>query len=174
MKKLLILAVVAIMGLSASAQFANSGSGSTTVSDNNGWSTVYAEWNPMTYYYTGKGDYDDTNFNAVSLGFSRAFALSQSTPIFLEAGLAAQYGFHSDSDGDDNYEATIKYQVLSLKVPVNFLYKWSIPNSSVELMPFLGLTMRGNLWGEEKYETSGKYADDDEETANLFEKRYGQ
>lgn len=151
MKKLLILAVIAVVGLSASAQFANSSSSSAY--DNKGWSTIYAEWNPMSMYYTGKGDVDDVNFNAFSLGFNRAFALSQSTPIYLETGLAAQFMFRSDTEEEGGtywWKETLRTQMLSLKAPVNFLYKWNIPNSSVELMPFLGLSLRANIWGQQK------------------------
>lgn len=170
MKKLFFLIATAILSLSASAQFANSGSGSSSATaDNEGWSTIYAEWNPMTYYYTGKGESDDTNFNAFSLGYNRAFSLSASTPIFIETGLALQYGFHKDSDDDDEY--TLKYSVLSAKIPVNFMYKWSIPNSTVELIPHLGLTMRANVWGQGKEEWEDSNGKSKSEDWDIFSKK---
>lgn len=165
MKHLLVFAAMAAMSLSASAQFSDSGSGSMAAIDNDGWSTVYVEWNPTTYYYTGKSDdYDDYNFNAFSLGYSRAFALSQTTPLYLEAGGAAQYGFYSDEYNDTD----IKYRMLSLKVPVNLMYKWSLSSSNIDLIPFLGLSMRCNIWGEKRYSYSW---DEDDDTKDLFDKK---
>ena len=155
MKKVFFLIATAIISLSASAQFANSGNSSSATADNEGWCTIYAEWNPMTFYYTGKGDYDDRNFNAFSLGYNRAFSLSASTPIFIETGLALQYSFYKNDEGDETY----KNSMLSAKIPVNFMYKWSIPNSSVELIPHLGLTMRANVWGQGKKEWRDKSED---------------
>lgn len=185
MKKLFVLFAVACLALTASAQFSNSGSSSTTYdSDNSGWSTIYLEYNPMSMYYSGKKekgyDYDAVNYNGFSLGYSRAFALSQSIPIFLETGLGAQFTFRSDTkESNENYHSTwwketTRVHMLSLKVPVNFMYKWSIPNSKVELIPYLGLTMRANVWGqvkeseegEDDYEVSGVYSDS--ESYNLF------
>lgn len=164
----LAMACMACIVLNASAQFSSNGNGgSSTVSDNSGWSTVYVEWNPSSFVYTGKGDDDDFDggFNGFSLGYSRAISLSSSTPLFLEAGLAGQFSLWKE---DYKYK-TDKISILSLKAPVNLIYKFDLPNSTVSLLPFAGLTLRGNLWGEEKYE----YEDDlgsHSKSYNLFDK----
>ncbi|MBP3737746.1 MAG: outer membrane beta-barrel protein [Muribaculaceae bacterium] len=181
MKKSIILVTLATITLSASAQFSGNSAGSSSMGDNSGWNTVYAEWNPTSMYYTGKGDADKVNFNAFSLGYSKAFALSQSVPIFLEAGLAAQFMFKSETVDERYYEDDSWWKekqsihMLSVKVPVNVIYKWNIPNSRVELMPFMGISLRGNVWGEwkESLETvvNGKHNDENgSDSYNLFSK----
>lgn len=47
MKKLFIIAALAVVCTSVSAQFAKSKSASTAKSD--GWSTIYLQYNPMTF-----------------------------------------------------------------------------------------------------------------------------
>lgn len=152
MKQFLLL-LAATMCLTATAQFSNGSQKNTSTDISNGWSTVYADWNPTTAYYTGKGDADDVNFNAFSLGYNRAFALSRSVPIYLETGIAAQFLFRRDSEEDNKdtdywWKESVSTHMLSLKVPVNVLYKWDIPNTRIELMPFLGINLKANVWGE--------------------------
>jgi len=158
------LALMACLALGAAAQ-----------DENEGWGTLTLEWNPMTHHYTGKKshdyyyyDYDyDNNMNGFSIGYTHAFPLSHSVPLFLEPGLLAQFTYHSKSYDDYYYsDYSDKYMMASLKAPVNVLYKFTFPNSSIALMPFAGLTVRGNLWGENKWE-EGKESG----SVNLFDKK---
>ncbi len=168
----LVLAIMACIVLNASAQFSSNGNGSSaTASDNSGWNTVYVEWNPSSFVYTGKDDDDDFDggFNGFSLGYSRAISLSSSVPLFLEPGLAGQFSFKKVEEGGSYYSFTEKISVISLKVPVNLIYKFDIPNSTVSLLPFAGLSFRGNLWGELKEEEEYD-GDSDSESFNLFDK----
>lgn len=151
MKKILLLAAAAVIGLTASAQFSNSG-GSADAADCSDWNTVYFQYNPMTLHYKGNNSSDDQSFTGLALGYNHAFALSQSTPIYLETGLAVQYSFWSKSYDDESY----KINALSLKVPINFMYKWRIPNSRIDIIPFFGLSLRGNVWGQYKREYNKK------------------
>lgn len=167
-KYFLTLALMACLALGAAAQ-----------DENEGWGTLTLEWNPMTYHYTGKiahndyyyydDDYD-YNMNGFSIGYTRAFPLTQSVPLFLEPGLLAQFTYWSDTESGNSWEETKKIMVASLKAPVNLLYKFTFPNSSIALMPFAGITVRGNLWGEYKED----WVEDHESgssSVNIFDKK---
>lgn len=127
-----------------------------SMAQNQGWQTVYVEWSPTTVYYTGgvqdkyEDELFDINFNAsLSLGYSRAFALSKSIPLYFETGAAAQFMYRSESD-DEVIEKrwTETINMLSMKVPTNIMYRFHIPNSTVDIIPYTGITMRVNLWGK--------------------------
>ncbi len=126
-----------------------------SMAQNQGWRTVYVEWNPTTVH--GKVAANDFNFNAsFSVGFSRAIALSNKIPVYLEAGVAAQFMHKNelvkerDDDHDYWYRESKDYNMLSLRVPINVLYEFRIPNTNVDLIPYTGITLRGNLWGQYK------------------------
>ena len=158
----LVWAIMACFVMNASAQFSNSGGNSTTVSDNFGWNTVYVEWNPSNANIPKNNDFFwdndvDGKYNGFSLGYSRTISLTQSLPIFLEVGLAGQFS-HKTWENDDNHH---KLSAISIKVPINVLYKFDIPNRPVSLIPFAGLTVRGNVWVQYK-ENDGNY--------NVFDK----
>lgn len=171
MRKLRLVAAAALMAVctGAFAQFSNSSSSSASaVSD--GWSTAYLQWNPITFA-PDKGD--DTGFTGFSVGYNKAFGVSSTVPLYVEAGIGLQYAFHTeDYDGDDDgdwgydVESEKLFSMLSLKVPVSFMYKWNIPNSSIALAPFVGLDLRFNILGNAKV----SYNDDDEDKSfNLFD-----
>lgn len=169
-------------GTTASAQFTNSASGSSAGVNTDGWNTVYFQWNPSSF----KIDNESESFTGLSLGWSKAFSVSKSAPVFVEAGVGLQYSFKSWDDEDFNDEMEeydtslkIKFSMFSLKVPVNIMYKWDIPNSKVSLIPYAGLNFRFNITAKEKYDFSGDYAEEAEEIfedygyildANLFDK----
>lgn len=175
MKSIKIIAVAAMMmaATGVSAQFTNTGSrSSNSTADTEGWSTLWVEFNPGTVS-PKKGDGE--SFTGLSIGYSKAFSLSANIPLFLEAGVGAQYSFKSLDMGeeldDDYYEycdPSIKYTMISAKIPVNFMYAWQIPNSSVTLMPFVGINMRFNIVGNYKFDWN--WSDD---MIEYFEDRYG-
>jgi hypothetical protein len=159
--------------LNAAAQFSNSGSSIATINDNSGWSTIYVEWNPSSFhagggyrfYNNGEG-YGSTGFSGFSLGLSRSIGLSSSFPIFLEPAIALQYSTKKEDYFNyyDEYNTSAKLNLLSIKVPVNFIYKYDLSSIPVSLMPFAGITLRGNTWGE---------INDDGDHDNLFDDDYG-
>lgn len=180
MKKARFCAVLVLLTVCVTsfAQFTNSSSVSSSASGNDEWGTFWLEWNPSSLK-PSKGD--SQSFTGLSAGFSHAFSLSSGSPLFLEGGLGIQYSFYS-VDGDDYYddEMSIKVNWLSLKVPVNFVYRYNLPNSNISLCPFAGVTLRFNLSGKMKYEYEGydyegydyeedEYYDDSEEL-DLFDK----
>ncbi len=176
MRSIKFLAMAAILSISsgAYAQFTNTSSGSSVSSVNtDGWSTIWVEYNPIKVKFDVSG-MDDESLTGFSAGYSRAFSLSQGTPVFLEAGLGVQYANYSDSKSGyiEDYEEYGKVNVdqditiWSAKVPVNLLYNFQLPNSSISLAPFAGATLRYNLSGSLKYEV-----DDYSEKYDLFKKK---
>ena len=119
------------------------------------------EYNPVSYNVDVSGA-DDESMTAFSLGYSKAFPVSPGTPVFIEAGLAAQYTFKSDFlDADD-----CDFSMISAKVPVSLAYKFDLNNSSVSIIPFVGAYARYNITGKVKYSGGSKDKDWD-----LFDKK---
>lgn len=168
-----VLACLACFVLNASAQFSNSGSSSITTSDNSNWSTIYVEWNPSSFhagggyrkYNNGEGN-GSTGFSGFSLGFSRSISLSSAIPIFIEPAIALQYSTKKEGYFNyyDEYNTSARLNLISIKVPVSFIYKYHLPSTPVSLFPFAGITLRGNVWGE---------INDDGDHDNLFDDDYG-
>ena len=168
MKALKTIAAALLLTVStgASAQSASSSSGSNS-GNNEGWSSVWAEYGISKI--TNDWDSDlDRDFNAVSIGFSKAFGLSKNQPLFVEAGLGFQYSFYSETTDVPNFEGIYdddrydeyplpgnyktKVNMFSLKIPVNLIYKYDFPNSSFSIAPFVGVALRYNISGKLKKE----------------------
>lgn len=187
MKKLIILAAVAVMGLNASAQFVGQGSSSTSSTEiSKGWNTAYVQYNNVGIA-GDLGDLSDETANGASIGYSRAFNIVPTIPLYVEAGIAAQFLYKSksekyyDDDDLDLYDEE-KYSgyMLSAKVPVNVLYRFVIPNTEFAIEPLVGLDLRVNILG--KYKLKYTYWDydypsyeikyhSDEDSYNFFDKK---
>ena len=193
MKALKTIAAALLLTVStgASAQSASSSSGSNS-GNNEGWSSVWAEYGISKI--TNDWDSDlDRDFNAVSIGFSKAFGLSKNQPLFVEAGLGFQYSFYSETTDVPNFEGIYdddrydeyplpgnyktKFHMFSLKIPVNLTYKYDFPNSSFSIAPFVGVALRYNFSGKVKFENIDDDYDEDEYDEdpncdfNLFDKK---
>lgn len=180
MKVIKSLAVAALMAVSttASAQFTNTKSASSSSAGTEGWSTFYVQWNPSSINTDVKGE-DDQSVTAFSIGYNKAFGIVQGTPLFIEAGLGLQYYFYTYEDENSNREGDIetKYSMLSAKVPVNLTYDFRPSNSNVSIAPYAGLNFRFNIIGKSKMEfndedTEDYYKDERDEKLdkNLFDK----
>lgn len=185
MKAIKFIAVAALLAVStaASAQFTSSSKSSYSASSTDGWSTFYLQWNPSSIS-PDKGDSE--SFTGFSVGYSKAFGLSQGLPLFIEAGIGLQYSFKNEDiaedvadilgvDEDDVLDICDpkeKFSMFSLKVPVNLVYNWQIPNSSVALAPFVGVTLRYNLSGKNKMEWNLD-SDVEKELKDDYEYYYG-
>lgn len=177
--RVFVAAAMVAMATSASAQFTNSNSNSNGNSGTpEDWNTIWVEWNPSSI----KPDHGDSqSFTGLSLGYSHAFGVSSSIPLFVEPGVGVQYSFHSEDvteeEGFEDYTDIIeiknKFSMFSVKVPVNLIYNWQIPNSSISLMPFVGINMRYNLSGKQKYDWSLDSDYDIEEVNEVLEEYYG-
>lgn len=172
---LFIMLFMACFVMNASAQFSNSGSSKAAISDNSDWSTIYVEWNPSNANIPKNNDFFwdnkvDGKFNGYSLGYSRSISLTPSIPIFLELGLTGQFLHKSWINSDDGQ---FKISAISVKIPINALYKIDIPNSPVSLIPFAGINVRVNVWGQGKWTEEYDDNDDTDEssfTFNVFDK----
>lgn len=168
-----VLACLVCFVLNASAQFSNNGSSNATISDNSGWNTIYVEWNPSTMSFSGNNKKIDFygGFTGFSIGYSRTILISQKLPLFVDAGVAWQFSFKSKSESSKRNDESTKLSLLSLKLPVNLVYKFDIPNCPISLMPFVGVTFRGNVWGKMKWkEYDNYYEENDDYSASLFDK----
>lgn len=155
MKKIIVLAIMAMFVTASQAQIVSSRSSrvttTKTIGNYEGWNTVYLQWNPSTF---SPKNGDSESFTGFSAGFNHAFSVSQSIPLFVETGIAAQYSFWSKSDKYHGVDIEYKINILSAKVPVSLMYKWDIPNSSIAIVPNAGLDLRFNIIGKLKGEAS--------------------
>lgn len=160
MKKVIMLAAMAVLSIQAQAQIVSSRSSMTTrqvieePKTNKGWSTFGFEYNPSSF---DPKHGDSESFTSLALTYTNAIPLTQSFPLYLEWGIGGQYSFYSEDD--------FKIKYVSLKVPVNLIYDFEIPNTSISIDPFLGLKLRGNIWGQAK--------EDGDDSIDLFDSDEG-
>jgi hypothetical protein len=163
MKKLILLAAMAVLGLQAQAQIVSSRSSMVTKVEQpkNGWKTFGFEYLPSSIDADGHSE----SHSAVSILWTKARSLTASQPIFLETGFGLQYSWWSDGDKDKDGKKS--WWFGSVKVPINVIYSYNIPNTSIHLDPYVGINLRLNVYGQYKYEDKNNdfdYAlfDDDE------------
>lgn len=156
----------------ASAQFANSNASSSSTSsrsiDTDGWDRISVSFNPMKMVYDAEGA-DDISFTGFSLGYTKGFSIAKQIPLFIEAGINATYAFNTqdseDNDGlehlkDQGYDMELKTTLFSLNIPVNLAYKFSLTNSDLSIVPYLGVNFRGNIIGKSKYKLADGLGED--------------
>ncbi len=166
MKKFIFM-VVCLLGMAttASAQFANS-RGSVSSSDMSGWSGLRVSYHPMSFT---DGD-DSEDLTGLSIGYTKGFAVSQSTPLFLEAGAnllwsSKNFSEHFEDEYDYYYDdISVKLNMISVNVPINFGYKYAL-NEGVSIYPYVGVNFRFNVSGKIKVEL-----DDESESCDVFSK----
>ena len=162
--KLFVAAVMLAVCTSASAQFMNTSSSITSVGSNSSadaYNVLYFEYDPMTLKFDVDNS-EDMDFTSFGIGFTHGTSISANHPLFLETGLALNLTNWSDSDDDVDYSV----KLFSAKVPVNFVYKYNIPNSEFSLAPYAGLSLRYNFSGTLK----GEYYNG-EKKVDLFDKK---
>lgn len=153
MKKLsCIVVLMLLISISSYGQSSNN-------NNSDGWSTINLQWNPSTYV-PDKGESE--NFTGLSMVYNKAFAVSQSIPLYFEVGLGAQYSFYSKDITEDVAKelgvtttalSTLlrpeeKIKMLSAKVPISLAYAFPIPETSLTLIPYVGLDIRFNIMGK--------------------------
>lgn len=152
------------------AQFANNGGhsrgGSVLTKNTDGYSRIYFGYNPTSVSYDGKtddSDVEDFTLNGIMFGYTKGISLSQNMPLFLETGARFTYGFKSKtlSLGDDGDEK-IETKAMNIVVPVNLSYKFSFSENDFSLSPFVGVTLKGNILGKQKW------VDEDDSVENDF------
>lgn len=164
MKHFFLTVAAALITTAANAQIVSSTSRSISEVK-----TVSRGWNELNFGVDfGNLDVDDEDghgFTTLSLGWAWATPVSSTTPLFLRPGAALQYSFWSD---EDDYEK-VSLKWLSVAPTCDFGYLFT-PTSSISIFPYVGITTRLNLWGEETWEDK-KY--EEEEDYDLFDSDEG-
>ncbi len=176
--KFLLVAGLLTMSTSAFAQFANTGSAGGSEANTDSYNRVQVSYAP-TFVSVDVEGADGLTFNGFSVGYIHGFSLSKTLPIFIETGLNLNYGFYSDEeiDGDvkDDYYSKYEtnYSAMSLSVPVNFAYRFTL-NDKFSITPYTGLNLKFNVLGKKKVKESEIYYDDVDEWSedyNMFDKK---
>ena len=175
MKKSIFLVAVAfmLMSVSASAQFMQSNGGSKAkASVEDVFNTVDLTYSPITMKSTMGGSSLTEDYNGISLNWSQARLMTDKLPIYLQYGAGAQFSWYTDSISydDSNVKTTISF--LTVKVPVNVLYNFAIPNTNLSVMPYLGLNAQVHVLGQSKMtqEYEGETSETKTTKINYFSK----
>lgn len=160
--KLLASALMLAAATTASAQFVNSGSNTSSKISNNadltGWQRVTFSYNPTTIAFDDD-DYDNLKMNGFSIGYAQGFSVAKQVPLFVEAGINAQFAFKT-LDGEDSEDIpggagvdgiNTKFTTMNLNIPVNLAYKFTFNNGNTSLVPYAGINFKLNLIGKRKY-----------------------
>ena len=171
MKKFIFAAVSAlfVFGTTASAQFMNSSSSGSAPSNSSEtiFNTFDFTYSPVTMKSIEDDDTATEDLNAISLNWNQARVLTDNLPVYLTYGAGLQYAWKTDSRSSDGYKMSSTVSFLTLKVPVSVMYNLNIPNTALNLMPYVGLNVQGHLLGQQKY--TAKYDGESEsETINFF------
>ena len=146
MKKLFILAVVAFVGMTASAQLISSNTITRQETNSNNYSRYAVGYNSVSF-----SDDIDESLTGFSLEWNKGISVSTTLPLFVETGIGASYSWTSKDDVD--------YRFATIQVPLNLVYKYEVTDG-VKIAPYAGLYFRGNLFAE---------IEEDGDTNNLFD-----
>lgn len=142
----------------------------SSASDNEGFGTLFLQYNPSQIHASYKGNSSNSSVNAFTLGFTYALPLG-GIPLYLEFGAAAQYFFKSEDidyyDYDDYYgysssHEKAKFSMFSIKIPVNVMYSFDV-SDAVSIIPYAGLYGRVNVLAQTKVgdEKANHFSKDD-------------
>lgn len=161
-----------LMGVSASAQFMQSTGGSkasSSASVEDVFSTFDFTYSPVTMKAEGDGESDSEDLNGLSLNWTQARLVTSQLPIYLQYGAGLQYTWKTEGESEDDYDWKSTTSFLTVKVPVNVLYNFAVPNTSVSVMPYIGLNAQFHVLGQLK--ATVEYGDEKEtKKINYFSK----
>lgn len=90
--------------------------------------------------------------NGFSGGYICGIRLFKSSPLFLETGFRLAYAWaEKDVKAEKVKFGTTSVQTFGAVIPVNFAYRFS-DNGDFSLVPFVGITLKGNFLAELDYE----------------------
>lgn len=174
MKKLFLVAIMAVFTSSAFAQLMTGRSASLAKEESHNWGAFFVEYNPGSFSYSGdlKG-VDDQTYNGVSLGVASHISLG-SIPLYFDYSFGMQFTFATyENKYSSKYD--IDYFLFSYKMPLGLSYMISIPNTPIDIIPNSGIDLRLNIVGTAKQdgETSNLFSKDDmggkDNTWNMFQ-----
>lgn len=120
----------------------------------------------------------NVKLNGVSLNWSQYRLVTDKLPLYLQYGAGLQYAW-----GEFSFFGLVtpNINILSARVPVNAVYKLAIPNTSLVILPYVGLNLQGYFLGKGKSESDvdeGYYEDDiyyesdsDDGSLDIFNKK---
>ena len=165
--KLLLSATLLTVATSASAQFANSGSSGgggfslgTVKTDD--YSRFKVSYLTQSFSFDTSYSYDSESLKGVSIEYLYGKHITQNLPLFIEYGTNFSWGFSKETYDHDDVE--VKLNVMSLTVPINLAYKFSV-NDDFSIDPHIGIGARVNLLANESYD-DGYY----DESYSYFDK----
>lgn len=169
-----VAVALALSSVTASAQFMNSSTGSRSASVADVvsvFNTFDLTYSPVTFgaYYDGNSE--TQYMNAISLNYAQARSVMEILPVYLQYGAGLQYAWETDSYLEDGWKYTTTASFLTVKVPVNVLYCYTLPNTSFSLMPFAGFCLCGHLLGQLK-ESETHDGEKESESYSYFDKEY--
>lgn len=156
-----------LMSVSASAQFMQSNGGSKAkASVEDVFNTVDLTYSPVTMKASYDGDSATEDLNGLSLNWAQARLLTDQLPVYLQYGAGVQFTWKTDTSSDDYYDVKVKNTTtfLTVKVPVNVLYNFAIPNTNLSVMPYVGLNAQIHVLGQSKTTTT---YEDEKETSKM-------
>lgn len=156
-----------LMSVTASAQFMQSNGGSKAkASVEDVFNTVDLTYSPVTMKASYDGDSTTDDLNGLSLNWAQARLLTDQLPVYLQYGAGVQFTWKTDTRSDDYYDMKVKNTTtfLTVKVPVNVLYNFAIPNTNLSVMPYLGLNAQVHVLGQSKTTTT---YEDEKETSKM-------
>lgn len=156
-----------LMSVTASAQFMQSNGGSKAkASVEDVFNTVDLTYSPVTMKASYDGESDTEDLNGLSLNWAQARLLTDQLPVYLQYGAGVQFTWKTDTRSDDYYDMKVKNTTtfLTVKVPVNVLYNFAIPNTNLSVMPYLGLNAQVHVLGQSKTTTT---YEDEKETSKM-------
>lgn len=165
MKKIyffLVSVALFVSGASASAQFVNQNGGSRASSSaadvEDVFNTFDFTYSPLTFKQGDDNNTRETDMNAVSLNWAQVRAITPAYPIYLQYGVGLQYSWDTETDSGDDYDyewstkATTSF--LTAVIPVNVMYCFNVPQTSIALMPYAGINLQGHIIGQYSSKTT--------------------
>ena len=103
----------------------------------------YAGYSP-TIFYTERGDENVSDMlNGFDVGWMSGFNVTKCRlPLYTEVGVKANVGLGDFLSDNDKY--------LTIEIPVNVAYRFSIPNTKIHLSPYLGVNFKVNALGKDE------------------------
>ncbi|MBP3211472.1 MAG: outer membrane beta-barrel protein [Prevotella sp.] len=154
MKKILLVAVMAMMGLQMQAQLVTSTSQmkKTEVVEVRETRNAYSNWNTLAFEYLptsfkpdGLGYDKSATMHGFAFTWMSAVNLTPSIPLYIEPGIGLEF-LHSTKEL--NKKVDLIYNMFSVKIPLNLIYDFQIPNTRVHIAPYFGFRFRINTIGE--------------------------
>ncbi len=159
MKNFKFFAVFCMMFMfatAANAQFVstgNSSSGNYGGGAANEFTSMRVSYMPVSI--------ENVDLNGVNVAWIKTKAISQDMPLFVESGLGFSW------IGGDLGDSDFKLNFFSLNVPVNLGYELAL-NNGMSVSPFVGLDLRGNLFGKYKIDGESIDAFDEDELEDWY------